>query len=241
MFNSVFFEGCKSALCKKSTKAVITTMLILVSLVVSSFPAHGYFVADLTRAETDVFVAVSHDENVVTKPLSAENNIIPVYRIADMAKMPEGDAICIPGTGINHTVNVGNYTQYDVDRYNIVYTEGAYGASRADTVGATNPFVLGHYYGSLGALYKTNIGQHIYLTVGDKTEVYQVFVSEAGNTSGPRDILGQDTGTNVVDAFETKTLHLYTCYHAAGSNGRWIVLAELVDVIYEGEDLMLIK
>ena len=133
----------------------------------------------------------------------------------------EGNSIYITGTDIKHTFTISSFTQNAVDRYDIVYTEGS-------KLGSNNPFVLGHNYGSLGILYQTKVGEHIYLYINGAIEVYEVIASEyALQNSTQNDIIGPITGTSIWHSYECKTLHLYTCY-GNGRNGRWIVLAKQI-------------
>lgn len=155
------------------------------------------------------------------------------------------NSIYIPGTDINACFHIGHFTQADVNRYDIVYTENAYG-----TQDSNNPFVLGHNTGSLKTLSQTKVGQYIYVSVNGKIEVYEVLVSEYA-VQEPRGInmIGQTTGTNIWDTYASdipdaytsygkqhegkdlwdandgKTLHMYTCHENSKAGGRWIVMA----------------
>lgn len=135
--------------------------------------------------------------------------------------MLEDNSIYIVGTDIKERFVISSFTQGAVDRYDIVYTE--------DTkIGTNNPFVLGHNYGTLGVLYETKVGEHIYLYINGVIEIYEVIVSEYGLQNALwSDIIGQTTGTSIWDKYDCKTLHMYTCY-GENRNGRWIVLAKQV-------------
>lgn len=146
----------------------------------------------------------------------------------------EDNSIYIPGTGINNRMAISYFTQAAVNGNDMVYTEKAYAQN-----GENNPFVLGHYYGSLGNLYKTEVGQKIYLNRDGKIETYEVVVSEyAVEEYAGVKMIGQTTGTNIWDTFSSvipskyavygkphggrdlweevndgKTLHIYTCHN----------------------------
>ena len=146
----------------------------------------------------------------------------------------EENSIYIPGTGINNRMAISSFTQSAINSNDMVYTEKAYAQN-----GENNPFVLGHYYGSLGNLYKTEIGQKIYLNRDGKIETYEVVVSEyAVEEYAGVKMIGQTTGTNIWDTFSSvipssyaiygkphggkdlweedndgKTLHIYTCHN----------------------------
>lgn len=133
----------------------------------------------------------------------------------------ENNSIYITNTDINAKVAISSFTQGAVDRYDIVYTE-------ATKLGLNNPFVLGHNYRTLGLLYQTAVGEHIYLYINEILEIYEVVVSEYGlQNSSRNDIIGQTTGTSIWDSYDGKTLHMYTCY-GSKRNGRWIVLAKKI-------------
>lgn len=131
------------------------------------------------------------------------------------------NSIYINGTNVNACFTKSSFTQHSVDKYDIVYTEES-------DIGLNNPFILGHNYGNLGSLYQTQIGEHIYLCINGITEVYEVFVSEYGvSICDSTDIIGKSTGSSILDTYDYKTLHLYTCY-GTNRNGRWIVLAKQI-------------
>ena len=118
----------------------------------------------------------------------------------------ENNSIYITDTDIKKSFTISSFTQSAVDRYDIVYTEGS-------KIGTNNPFVLGHNYGTLGKLYQTKVGEHIYLYINGVIEIYEVVVSEYGlQNSSKSDIIGQTTGTSIWDNYDCKTLHMYTCY-----------------------------
>lgn len=131
---------------------------------------------------------------------------------------PGENALLIPGAGIHANLRVASYTQEAVDNNDVVYS--------LDN-GKNHPFILGHDYGSLRKLHKTEIGGYIYTSIAGKEEAYRVVVSEyARSTDNERDIIGQETGASIRDSLGNKTLHLYTC-HGWRENGRWLVLAVL--------------
>lgn len=131
---------------------------------------------------------------------------------------PGENALLIPGAGIHSNLTVAPYTQESVDNNDVIYS--------LDN-GKNNPYVLGHDYGSLRKLHKTEIGQYIYISIAGKKEAYRVVVSEyARSTDDELDIIGQETGASIRDSLGDKTLHLYTC-HGWRESGRWIVLAVL--------------
>lgn len=133
----------------------------------------------------------------------------------------ENNSIYITGTDIKKGFTISSFTQSAVDKYDIVYTEGT-------KIGSNNPFILGHKYGTLGMLYQTKVGEHIYLYINGVIEIYEVVISEYGlQNSSWTDIIGQTTGTSIWDNLDCKTLHMYTCY-GNNRNGRWIVLAKKI-------------
>ena len=133
--------------------------------------------------------------------------------------MAGSNSIYIPGTSINHIVAISSFTQAAVDSYYIVYTESTW------RTGSNDPFVLGHNYWPLGALYQTDVGQYIYLSINGRIETYKVMVSEYAKEIN-NEIIGQWTGVSMWRNYGVKTLHLYTCY--GGGKGRWLVLAKKV-------------
>ncbi|MBR3614766.1 MAG: hypothetical protein IKL55_06270 [Clostridia bacterium] len=144
-------------------------------------------------------------------------------KISEKYTIPEleNNSIYICGTDIKKQFTISSFTQSAVDRYNIVYTENS-------KLGSNNPFVLGHNYGTLGILYQTKIGEHIYLYINGTIEIYEVIISEYGlQNSAKSDIIGQTTGISIWNTYDCKTLHMYTCY-GNNRNGRWIVLAKKI-------------
>lgn len=131
------------------------------------------------------------------------------------------NSIYITGTDIQKGFTISSFTQWAVDSYDIVYTEGS-------MLGSNDPFVLGHRYGTLGLLYQTKVGANIYLNLNGVIEVYEVVISEYGlQNSSMSDIIGQTTGTSMWHSYGGKTLHMYTCY-GNDRNGRWLVLAKKI-------------
>lgn len=131
------------------------------------------------------------------------------------------NSIYITGTDINASFTISYFTQSAVDSNDIVYTEKT-------KIGSNNPFVLGHKYGSLGILYQTEVGAHIYIYINGKIEIYEVVVSEyALQNLALGDIVGQTTGTSIWDTYSCKSLRLYTCY-GDNRDGRWIVVAKKI-------------
>jgi len=129
--------------------------------------------------------------------------------------MPGKNSIYISGTNIKAKMTITSMTQSSIDNNDIVYTEDK---------GKNNPFILGHDYGSLGALHKTKVGEHIYLSINGKIQAYKVVLSEsATQTSDKKDIISK-SGTSIFYNYGCKTLHIYTCY-GTSKNGRWMVLA----------------
>ena len=129
-----------------------------------------------------------------------------------------GNSIYIESAGINARFVFGDFTQSAVDNNDIVYN--------TSRLNRTNPIVLGHNYGSLGKLYKAKIGTYIYIMHSSgEVETYKITVSEhAREVDGGTDIKGYSTGTRLITYYDTKTLHLYTCY----GNERWLVMAKKV-------------
>lgn len=160
----------------------------------------------------------------------------------------------IPSVGIQCKFAVTYFTQAAVDNNDVVYTENAYAVTDP-----TNPFILGHYFGSLSTVRNTHIGDCIYVCKDGNVDTYKVIVSEHAilEKNGVY-MIGIDSGTNIFDCFASamnsnyasfglahsgidrwdnvnngKTLHIYTCDHintlTEGRNGRWIILANLID------------
>lgn len=146
--------------------------------------------------------------------------IVCAYPHLNYAKAtpPGENALYIPTAGIHTGLTVASYTQEAVDQHDVVYT--------LDN-GDSHPFILGHDYGTLRKLHKTEVGDYIYISIAGKVEAYKVVVSEyARSSDDDRDITGQETGANLRDSCGDKTLHMYTC-HGWRESGRWLVLARL--------------
>lgn len=128
------------------------------------------------------------------------------------------NAIYISGTSINANVVPCAFTQSNCDRYDLIYTASYYGCG---------PWVIGHNYGTLGALPQTKVGAKIYLSIDGNIRTYQVAISEFGMQNDSwTDIIGQSSGLSIFANMGVETLRLYTCY--GGTNGRWIVLAKRI-------------
>lgn len=149
----------------------------------------------------------------------------------------EDNSIYIPGTEVLGCFAKSSYTQKAIDGNDMVYTEYAYRVKDEN-----NPFILGHWYGSLSTLHQTRIGQKIYICTNGKIETYEVVVSEyAVEDQNCVQIIGQTTGANIWDTLgndvsspyasyglahgsknllekvnDGKTLHIYTCYNDRG-------------------------
>ena len=145
--------------------------------------------------------------------------------------IPEADILC--------KFAVSSFTQGAVDNNDVVYTKRAYGV-----FDETNPFVLGHWFGSLNTLWHTPIGAKIYINIDGKIDIYEVINSEyAVETAGVYH-LGQETGVNVWDTYGSAmnskyavfgrshygedlwpeenngaTLHMYTCHNNKNKPG----------------------
>ena len=131
---------------------------------------------------------------------------------------PGENALFIPGAGIHTNLTVASYTQEAVDNNDVVYS--------LDN-GENHPFVLGHDYGTLRKLHKTEVGEYVYISIAGEVEAYRVVVSEyARSSDDEKDIIGQKTGASIRDTLGDKTLHMYTC-HGWRESGRWLVLAVL--------------
>ena len=162
----------------------------------------------------------------------------------------------IPTLGVKCDFGVGQFTQAEVNAYDVLYTDWAYRCEDAN-----NPFLLGHNYGSLGKLYNLKVGGHVYLQVDNTIYDYVVVNSEYAVEYDGLAIVGQTTGVSIWDTYSGalnpempeplqneckdrrvddtgRTLHMYTCYYgsdkpewksAHGRNGRWIVVADLID------------
>lgn len=159
----------------------------------------------------------------------------------------EDNTIWIPGTKINSRFHIGKFTQGNVDRNDILYTENAYKVKDP-----SNPFILGHNYGTMGELPNVKVGQHVYISVNGQVETYEVVVSEYAVEPDGIHMVGKTTGVSIWDTYGStlnheyasfgrkhdgvdrlednsgKTLHMYTCHGNSNAGGRWIVLATLV-------------
>ncbi len=133
-------------------------------------------------------------------------------------RVPDGNYIYAPDTGICHNFTISSFTQSAVNRYDIVYSEDN---------GYNNPFILGHNTGTMRKLSRICVGQSIYVSINGKIETYTVIVSECGreNEAG-NDIIGKKTGVSIWKNYGCRTLHLYTCYGYMAKD-RWMVLATL--------------
>ena len=126
---------------------------------------------------------------------------------------------------------MGRFTQAAVNANDVLYTDWAY---RCEDV--SNPFVLGHNYGSLGTLYNLKVGEHVYLQLDGIIYDYLVINSEYAVESGGISMVGQTTGVSIWDTYSGslssempepmqgegkdrrvnnagRTLHMYTCYY----------------------------
>ena len=125
-------------------------------------------------------------------------------------------SIYIPGV-FNATYVVGGFTQAAVDNNDIVLNY--------DRLNYDNPIVLGHSHRTMGPLYRTKIGQYIYLARDGRIDVYKVIISERAMDNG-YDLVG-DSGTPLIKSNYDDVLRLYTCYdNKTVRNRRWIVIAE---------------
>lgn len=133
--------------------------------------------------------------------------------------MPASNSLYIPGTGICGKIAVCSLTQSNVDNYDMVYEYGYFQHN--------GPMILGHNYRTLGNLYKTKVGQYIYVSINGTITTYKVIISEYSlQNSSHTNIYGQTTGVDLFSNNGTNILKLYTCY--GGGEGRWMVFAEAV-------------
>ena len=136
----------------------------------------------------------------------------------------KGDVnLCIPAIEMNAEVVLAECNQRNTDTNDI--------SCDLNFINEDNPLFFGHDVNSFGKLYKLTVGDLIYFTMDGKTETYKIIVSEEGKlVNGGIDIEGLTTGTRCLDVSENKTLHFFTCHRTIyHPNGRWIILAELVD------------
>jgi hypothetical protein len=131
-------------------------------------------------------------------------------------------SIYIPHTDINAIITVATFNQESVDTYDLIYS------AKPRQLSDSGPFIIGHNYGSMKNLHKTQVGQLIYVLIDGTMEIYEVRVSEYGiQNQNHTTITGSTTHTDLWHTYDNKTLHMYTCY--GSGDGRWMVLAELVD------------
>lgn len=196
--------GLSNRVCDLCTTVVETVELPVVSCTYGDWQYTKYALPDVNgvRCKSCVYCGKGYSEEYVFE-------------------MPSANSIYIPGTGICHSFAITGFTQADVDRHNIIYSLDGYGDPAA---GRENPCILGHSTRTLGALYKTTMGQTIYISVNGVLEKYKVVVSEYALMVDEINIVGQSTGTNYRAQFGCKAIHLLTCY-GGNSAGRWIVIA----------------
>ena len=145
----------------------------------------------------------------------------------------EKNHIYIPSANILAKFAVSSFTQGAVDSNDIVYTKNAYAKNDP-----TNPFVLGHWFGSLTTMWHTPVGAYIYINVDGKIDTYEVINSEYAVEMYECYHIGQETGVNVFDTYgsamnsqyavygrnhqgkdldpennDGATLHMYTCHN----------------------------
>ena len=139
----------------------------------------------------------------------------------------------IPSMGLLCEFGVGAFTQADADAYDVLYTEQAYRHSDP-----SNPFIIGHNYGSLGKIYNLKIGEHIYIQLDGIIYDYKIVNSEYAVEYNGLAQIGQTTGVSIWDTYSSAshdeedcrvsaestnrrnqsdgmTLHMYTCYYGA--------------------------
>lgn len=129
----------------------------------------------------------------------------------------------IPSLSFNKKVTLANCNQSNTDKYDICCDIGV--------IDEKNPLFFGHNTGSFSKLDQVKIGDLIYFTIGDKTTVYKVTVSEpAIVVNNGYNIKGLLTGEMCLSQKDTETLHFFTCYNVLFKQGnRWIVVAEKVN------------
>ena len=145
----------------------------------------------------------------------------------------------IPSANILCDFAITGFTQSAVDNNDVIYTKRAYGV-----VDDTNPFVLGHWFGSLTTMWHTPVGAYVYICIDGRIDTYQVINSEYAVEMYSCYHLGQETGVNVFDAYgsamnsqyavygrnhqgedlwpeknDGRTLHMYTCHNKSDRPG----------------------
>ena len=108
----------------------------------------------------------------------------------------EKNFLYIPEANILCKMAVTGFTQGAVDSNDVIYTKNAYGVPDA-----SNPFVLGHWFGSLTTLWHTPVGAKIYINMDDKIDIYEVINSEYAIEMSDLYHIGQTTGVNVWDTY----------------------------------------
>lgn len=145
----------------------------------------------------------------------------------------EKNYLYIPSANIFCKFAITSFTQGAVDTNDVIYTKRAYGV-----VDDTNPFVLGHWFGSLTTMWHTPVGAYVYINIDGRIDTYQVINSEYAVEMYECYHIGQETGVNVFDAYgsamnsqcavygrnhqgkdldpeknDGRTLHMYTCHN----------------------------
>ena len=139
----------------------------------------------------------------------------------------------IPSANILCDFAITGFTQSAVDNNDVIYTKRAYKG-----VDETNPFVLGHWFGSLTTMWHTPVGEYVYICIDGRIDTYKVINSEYAVEMYECYHIGQDTGVNVFDTYgsalnsqyavygrnhqgedldpennDGRTLHMYTCHN----------------------------
>lgn len=153
----------------------------------------------------------------------------------------ENNTLYIPTAGIYCKLTIGEFTQSDVDNNDVVYTTGAYGVRDS-----SNPFILGHWYGSLIDMHKTKVGEKVYVCIDGQIDTYEVLISEYAVEINRTYHIGQISGVNIWDTYgsamnsnlawygrnhygidrweninDGKTVHMYTCHNGNEKEG-WL-------------------
>ena len=129
-------------------------------------------------------------------------------------------AVYIKSANLNTQFVYDDLTQAAIDAHDVVYTYLDFNDA---------PFIAGHRNRSLGVLYKTKIGDKVYVNHNGEIAIYVVRISEYSlQNRDHSDIIGQITGTSLWHNFENETLHMFTCY-GTNNDGRWMVLAERIN------------